>query len=55
MAYLDLTAKKAITAARVITRELGDLPRILEELHAGKNKIRIALVPDRLREGGSCL
>ncbi len=44
-ACLDLIAKGVITP-QVVTGSMADFPKVLEELHAGKVKSRIALVPE---------
>lgn len=42
---LDLIAKGVITP-QVVTGSLADFPQILDDLHSGKIKSRIALVPE---------
>ncbi|XP_014562780.1 hypothetical protein COCVIDRAFT_83764 [Bipolaris victoriae FI3] len=46
-ASLDLVAKK-IVKPQVVTRSLNDLPQALEDLHHGKVKSRMVLVPEIL-------
>lgn len=46
-ASLDLVAKK-IVKPQVVTRSLNDLPQALEDLHHGKVKSRVVLVPEIL-------
>jgi propanol-preferring alcohol dehydrogenase len=44
-ACLDLIAKGRLSP-QVVTGRLEDFPTVLDDLHAGKIKIRIALVPE---------
>ena len=44
-ACLDLIAA-GIVKPQVVTGNMADFPKILDELHAGKVKSRIALIPE---------